>query len=103
MRADEEEAVDRARRTEIIADVTGLAGGAALGIAATILWGFVGLVGFTTVFAVGQPLGVVAVRDEMGWLEVVGWSALAGGFWGALTGVVPGLVAGPAVRLAAGH
>lgn len=61
---------------------------------------FVGAVGWTTMFAVGQPLGIVAVGEDSVWLRIVGLGLLSGAVWGGLTGIIPGLVLGPVIRIA---
>lgn len=73
--------------------------GAAFGGAAGVA---IGVLGFTTMFAIGQPLGIMAIGD-MGFGEVVYYSVLAGALWGGLSGLIPGAILGPAISFPLGY
>lgn len=66
------------------------------GVFGAVAGAAIGIAGFTTMFGIGQPLGIVSVGDAT-FGQVVFWSVLAGGLWGGLTGVIPGMVIGPAI------
>lgn len=72
------------------------------------LWGLgIGIVsgaaiatsGWTVTFALGDPMGIVDTGSLGSYLSVIGMSILSGSLRGALLGVVPGVVLGPAIHL----
>lgn len=56
--------------------------------------------GWTVILGTGTPMGIITTGD-MSYLAVLGMSVVSGAFWGALSGVLPGMVLGPALYLMA--
>ncbi|MGC9313411.1 MAG: hypothetical protein ACP5IA_12025 [Sediminispirochaetaceae bacterium] len=68
--------------------------GIACGIAAGAV---IGAAGLTTTICTGDALNVIDTGTMPNLLAGFGMSILAGGFWGGLFGIVPGLVIGPGI------
>jgi len=57
----------------------------------------IGTTGFTTAIGIGAALDIIDTGTLPNYFAVLGMSILAGGLWGGLSGIVPGLLIGPGI------